>query len=55
MDLDLSQLRPKEIDSRFNQLLYKARTKQFAWDEDEWRRQRTDAEISLEQLVSDNT
>jgi hypothetical protein len=41
----------KEIDSRFNQLLYNARTKQFAWDEDEWRRQRTDAEISLEQLV----
>lgn len=41
----------KEADSKFNQLLHNARIKQFGWDEDEWRRQRTDAEISLEQLV----
>ena len=41
----------KELDSKFNQLLHNARTRQFAWDEDEWRRQRTDAETSLERLV----
>ena len=41
----------KEVDSKFNQLLHDARTRQSAWDEDEWRRQRTGAEISLERLI----
>ena len=43
----------KEVDSKFNQLLHNARTKQSTWNEDEWRRQRTDAEISLEWLIKE--
>jgi hypothetical protein len=42
----------KELDVQFNHLLHNARNRQLAWDENEWRQQRSDAEACLETLVS---